>query len=130
MAGAMRECTLCRRLFNPSGGRVCQDCFKYLEEIYPVVRSYIRDSKNSRLDVGEIADALEIPIKFVQGLVNCGFLNRDLPHAKSDDIDYENEDKNKLTRELQKAAADLRSNADRKQSPMTYGQERYTTGKK
>ncbi|MCL1940472.1 MAG: hypothetical protein FWG09_00910 [Synergistaceae bacterium] len=130
MSGAsMRECNLCRRLFSSSGGRVCQDCFKYLEEIYPTVRSFIRDSKNPRaLDVAEIADALEIPIKYVQGLVNNGYLNRDLPHIKSDES-YENEGRDRLTKELQQATTDLKANATRKHAT-TYGQERYSTGKK
>ena len=128
MSGAlMRECNLCRRLFSSSGGRICQDCFKHLEEIYPVVRSFIRDSKNPRsLDVAEIADALELPIKYVQGLVNNGYLNRDLPHIKSDE-NYENDDRDKLTKELLQATADIKANTNRKQKTITYGQERYTT---
>jgi len=130
MSGAfMRECKLCRRLFSSPGGRVCQDCYKYLDEIYPTVRTYIRDSNNPRLDVAEIADALELPIKYVQGLVNCGYLKRDLPSLKPNEND-DDDDKNKLTRELQKAANDLKTNAARKQSTVTYGQERYSSGKK
>ena len=130
MAGSMRECTLCRRLYSSSGGRVCQDCYKYLEEIYPTVRTFVRDSKNPKIEVGEIADTLEIPIKYVQGLVNCGYLNRDLPHAKSDDINYEDEEKSKLAKELQKATKAMKSGGNRKQTATTYGQERYSTGKK
>jgi hypothetical protein len=125
----MKECKLCRKLFSSPGGRVCQDCYKYLDEIYPTVRSFIRDSKNPRLDVSEIADALELPIRYIQGLVNYGYLNRDLPHAKPNEDDDE-DDKNKLTRELQKATNELKANATRKQSSVTYGQERYTMNKK
>ena len=124
--GAMKECNLCRRLFSSSGGRTCQDCIKYLEEIYPTVRSFIRDSKKPKIEVAEIADALEIPIKYVQGLVNLGYLGRDLPHVKADDIDYENEERNRLTRELEKATTDLKSSSSRKASYGTYGQERYS----
>ena len=130
MAGVlMRECKLCRKLFSSTGVRVCQDCYKYLDEIYPTVRSFIRDSNNPRLDVAEIADTLELPIKYVQGLVNCGYLNRDLPHAKSDENDVDDE-KDKLKKELLKAAEELKASSSRKQGPVTYGQERYTTGKK
>jgi hypothetical protein len=129
MAGAlMKECKLCRRLFSSSGGRVCQDCYKYLDEIYPIVRSFIRDNSSIHLDVAEIADELELPIKYVQGLVNCGYLSRDLPHAKSDD-NYD-DDKGKLKKELQEATEELKSYAARKRGPLTYGQERYSTGKK
>jgi len=130
MTGLMRECNLCRKLFSSSGGRVCLDCSKYLEEIYPLVRAFIRDSKNPRaLDVAEIADALEIPIKYVQGLVNNGYLSRDLPNAKSNEND-EDEDRSRLTKELQKAATELKANTARKQTVKTYGQERYASGKK
>ena len=129
MSGTMRECSICRRLFSSSAGRLCQDCLKYLEEIYPTVRSFIRDSKDPRsLEIAEISDALEIPIKYVQGLVNSGYLSRELPNAKSDD-GYEDKDKEKLTKELQRATEELKANASRK-TTMTYGQERYTTGKK
>ena len=129
MSGSMRECSICRRLLSSSVGRVCQDCVKYLEEIYPVVRSFIRDSKDPKsLEIADIADALEIPIKYVQGLVNSGYLSRELPNAKSDD-GYEDKDKEKLSKELQKATDELKANASRK-STMTYGQERYTAGKK
>ncbi|MCL2768179.1 MAG: hypothetical protein FWE49_05595 [Synergistaceae bacterium] len=130
MGTLMRECNLCRKLFSSSGGRICQDCIKYLEEIYPVVRSFIRDSKDPRaLDVAEISDALEIPVKYVQGLVNNGYLNRDLPHAKSNEND-EDDDKSRLTKELQRATDELKAHAARKHTAMTYGQERYTGGKK
>jgi hypothetical protein len=129
MSGSlMRECKLCRKLFSSSGGRICQDCYKYLDEIYPAVRTYIRDNNNPRLDVAEIADALEFPIKYVQGLVDCGYLNRDLPNAKPSE--NEDSEKDKLSRELQKAANELKANASRKQSSVTYGQERYTQGKR
>jgi len=130
MSVSMKECNLCHKLFSASIGRVCQDCLKYLEEIYPAVRSFIRDSKDPRsLEVAEIADELEIPVKFVQGLVNCGYLSRDLPNAKSDD-GHEDKDKEKLTKELLKATEELKANAARKHTTMTYGQERYTGGKK
>jgi len=125
----MRECRLCRRLFSSSGGRICQDCYKYLDEIYPEVRTFIRDSNNPRLDVAEIADTLGMPIKYVQGLVNCGYLRRDLPHAKPNENDYD-DDKNKLTKELEKATIELKANAARKQTSLTYGQERYSLDKK
>jgi len=129
MAGTlMRECKLCRRLFSSSVGRVCQDCFKYLDEIYPTVRTYIRDSNNPHLDVAEIADNLELPIKYVQGLVNCGYLSRDLPSAKITNDD--DDDKEKLTKELEKATIELKASAARKQSMKTYGQERYALDKK
>lgn len=130
MSGAfMRECKLCRRLFSSPGGRVCQDCYKYLDEIYPTVRTYIRDSNNPRLEVTDIADALELPIKYVQGLVNYGYLKRDLPNVKPNEDDDE-DDKSRLSRELQKATSELKANAARKQSTITYGQERYTNDKK
>jgi hypothetical protein len=124
----MRECKLCHRLFSSSGSRVCQDCYKYLDEIYPAVRTFIRDSKNPHLDAAEIADSLELPIKYIQGLVDCGYLNRDLPHAKPSEND--DDEKDKLKKELLKATEELKANAARKQGPTTYGQERYSTGKK
>ena len=129
MSGAMRECNLCRRLISSAGRRICQDCFKYLEDIYPTVRTFIRDSKNPKLDVSEIADALEISIKYVQGLVDYGYLNRELPNAKPSES---NDDSNreKLAKELQKATIELKEQAARRQSRTTYGQDRYTTGKK
>ena len=130
MAGSlMRECNLCNRLFSSTGGRVCQDCFKQLDEIYPIVRTFIRDSNNPHLDAAEIAEALELPIKLIQGLVNCGYLTRELPHAKSAQNDVDDE-KEKLKRDLLKATEELKANAARKQGPTTYGQERYSSGKK
>ena len=120
----MRECNLCRKLFSSPGGRVCQDCFKYLERIYPTVRSFIRDSKNPRLEVSEIADALKIPVKYVQGLVDYGYLSRDLPRAKPGG--YGDEEKARLAQELQKATTDMKSEiAAARQTVVTYGQERY-----
>ena len=124
----MRECNFCRRLFSSFSGRVCRDCFKYLEEIYPTVRSFIRDSENPRLEVDEISDTLEIPVQYIQGLVDYGYINKDLPHVKSYDS-YENEDKVKLAKELQQAVTDLKSNDARRKTATTYGQERYARKK-
>ena len=129
MTGAsMKECKLCRKLFSALGGRICQDCYKYLDEIYPTVRTFIRDSNNPRLDVADIADELQLPIKYVQGLVVYGYIDKDLPNAKPDE--YYNNDDSKLTKELQKAANELKTNTSRKQTPLTYGQERYSSGKR
>ena len=129
MTGAsMKECKLCRKLFSTLGGRICQDCYKYLDEIYPTVRSFIRDSNNPQLNVADIADELQLPIKYIQGLVDCGYLNKDLPNAKLEI--YNNKDDDKLTKELQKATNELKANASRKQTPLTYGQERYSSGKR
>lgn len=126
MAGLLRECKLCRKLFT--GGKVCQDCIKYLDEIYPTVRTYIRDSSNPRLEVSEIAEALDIPMRFVQGLVDNGYLGRDLPSAKFSD-DEDTSGKDRLANELSKATEQLRAHANAKKS-VTYGQERYSTGRK
>ena len=118
----MRECNLCRKFFYSSTGRLCRSCSKYLEEIYWIVRSFIRDSKNPGLNAAKISDALAIPVKYVQGLVDYGYLNIDLPHAQSSSR-YEN--RARLIEELQKSAAGPKSITARGQAAITYGQARY-----
>lgn len=127
MAGMLKECKLCRKLFSSSAGKVCADCTKYLDEIYPTVRSFIRDNATRRLEVAEISDDLGLPIRYVQGLVDCGYLGRDLPHAKPSEEDSGNRDK--LANELSKATEQLRAQTASRKN-VTYGQERYSQGKK
>lgn len=131
MSGTLKECKLCRKLFpsTAGAGKVCADCTKYLDDIYKPVRSFIRDHKNPReLEVTEIADELAIPVRFVQGLVDQGYLGRDLPNAATSDDSADSDKKDRLAAELNKAADQLKARASQK--AVTYGQERYSTGKK
>lgn len=122
---SVKECKLCRKIYSGAGGNICQACMKYLDDIYMTVRDYIRDQNDPKLRVEDISEALEIPVKYVQGLVDYGYLKHELPNAPmSDDDNHKND---RLTRELLQSVDILKANAARR--PTTYGQERYSTKK-
>ena len=75
---AIRECKLCRRIYNGfEGQRVCGECIR-LEEIYGHVHEYMRDNQDRDFDLETLADEMEISPVDIQALVDLGYIERDL----------------------------------------------------
>ena len=76
---AIRECKLCRRIYNGfEGQRVCGECIRRLEEIYGHVHEYMRDNQDRDFDLETLADEMEISPVDIQALVDLGYIERDL----------------------------------------------------
>ncbi|MDR1875433.1 MAG: hypothetical protein LBQ90_10545 [Synergistaceae bacterium] len=74
---ALVICTMCRRaFFNDSrGGKICPDCATKLQELYPVVRNFLRDHEKESYTIYDVSRILGIPPRHVEALVSFGMIN-------------------------------------------------------
>ena len=121
----LQPCRLCGKIFTSSGGRTCPACLKRLDELYPRVRSYLRDNPKEGFNVDMVAEELEVDIRDVQGLVDLGYLDRDIGKQ----TDPETVKRQKLAKELEGSLKDMRDATARqnaaKSAAASYGQQRY-----
>jgi len=95
-----------------------------LDELYPRVREYLRDNPKAGFNVEMAAEALEVDIRDVQGLVDMGYLDRDI--GKQTDPDTLK--RQKLAQEFEaslKQIKDTSRQSTAKSSAVSYGQQRY-----
>ena len=119
-------CKLCGKVFTSSGGRTCQACHSRLDELYPRVRQYLRDNPKEGFNVEMVADALELDIRDVQGLVDLGYLDRDIGGSQADP---EKLKRQKLAQEFENSLKQMKDATARqsaaKNVAASYGQQRY-----
>ena len=121
-------CKLCGRLFSANRGRICTTCLDEIDGLYPKVREFLRDHSKENFNVEQIADGMDLDIRFVQALVELGYLDRGI--GADPEAEEEKRRKETLARQLQ---ASLENSASAKASEnmgKMYGQQRYGTGKK
>ena len=121
-------CKLCGRLFSANRGRICTTCLDEIDGLYPKVREFLRDHSKENFNVEQIADGMDLDIRFVQALVELGYLDRGV--GADPEAEEEKRRKETLARQLQ---ASLENSASAKASEnmgKMYGQQRYGTGKK
>lgn len=121
---ALITCKLCRKLFNASDKKICVDCLNRLDELYPQVRDYIRDHPKEEFDVETVAEALDQDIRYVQELVNLGYLDRDVPDGE---IKPPKSEREKLAKAFEASIDKLKANAAAAQQTksVSYGQDLY-----
>jgi len=89
------------------------------------VREYLRDNPKLGFNVDMIAEELEVDVRDVQGLVDLGYLDRDI--GKQTDPDTLR--RQKLAQEFESSLKDLKDTSARqsaaKSAAASYGQQRY-----
>ena len=120
-------CKLCRKMFTPEvgkvGSKICPNCREKLETLYTEVREYLRDHSKDEFDVETVAEKLNADIRYVQELVDLGYLDRDMPDM-SNSYDPERQ---KLVKAFEASIDKLKASAAAQAAykPVTYGQEIY-----
>jgi len=114
-------CRLCGKIFNSIGGRTCQACHARLDDLYPRVREYLRDNAKMAFSVDSIAEAMEVEIRDIQGLVDLGYLDRDIGSQP----DPEEARRQKLAKELESSLKQMKGEAAKSKGSTSYGQQRY-----
>jgi hypothetical protein len=83
---ALVVCIVCKRAFinGQEKGDICPDCTTKLQEIYPVVRNFLRDHEKESYTVYDISRIFGIPPRNIEALVSAGmidavYLQRTLP---------------------------------------------------
>jgi len=89
------------------------------------VREYLRDNSKVSFNVETIAENLEVDIRDIQGLVDLGYLDRDIGRQASP----EELKRQKLAQELESSLQQMKDNSARqsaaKSTAASYGQQRY-----
>ncbi|AFM22629.1 MAG TPA: hypothetical protein PLD08_03990 [Acetomicrobium flavidum] len=115
------ECYLCGKGFVTTGPKICPACMKRLDALYMEVRDYIRDNPHLRLNVRELADAMDADPRDIQALVDMGRLELEGEGSDSELLS----EKERLLKELEKH---LKEDKGRKTARIKYAAEKY--GKK
>ena len=95
---AVIECYLCGKGFVTTGPKICPTCMKRLDSLYMEVRDYIRDNPHLRLNVRELAEAIDADPRDIQALVDMGRLELEGEGSDSEFIS----EKERLLKELEK----------------------------
>jgi hypothetical protein len=68
---------MCKRAFinEAQGKEICPECAERLNELYPVVRSFLRNHDRKVFTIREVSQILNIDIRDVEGLVTMGLIN-------------------------------------------------------
>ena len=114
------ECYLCGKGFITTGPKICPACMKRLDNLYMEVRDYIRDNPHLRLNVRELAEAMDTDPRDIQALVDMGRL--ELEGGNSELLS----EKERLLIELEKHLK--KEDKGRKTARIKYAAEKY--GKK
>ena len=116
-------CRLCGKIFSSPGGRTCSACVTRLDKLYPLVREYLRDNPKIAFNVETVAEAMDVPVRDVQGLVDLGYLDRDV--GKQTDADTLR--RQKLAQEFESSLKQMKSASGQRDDLKTasYGQQRY-----
>ena len=70
MAGKIKNCPMCGRLFADNGARVCPDCYDKIQKKEAEVINYVRDNPKSK--VVEICEATGAPEKMIKKMIREG----------------------------------------------------------
>ena len=122
MVMEMITCDLCSKPFASTGPKICVRCMKRLDTVYAKARDFIRDNPKARLDVKEMAEALEVDVRDLEVLIAQKRLDRDADDAMSEVEDEESRRK-KLLESLQRSSSEL--SGEPKKGYRSYGEERY-----
>ncbi|MDR3232036.1 MAG: hypothetical protein LBT65_11400, partial [Synergistaceae bacterium] len=78
---ALVVCTMCGRAFinGPQGENICSACTMKLQDLYPVVRNFLRDHEKASYTVYDISRILGIPPRHVEALVSMRMIDTDRP---------------------------------------------------
>lgn len=125
---ALLTCKLCRKIYTVdiTGGKVCPDCKQRLDALYGDVRNYLRDNPKVEFNVETLADALGADIRDIQGMVDLGYLDRDLPEGERGEAG-EDSQRQKLAKEFEQSLDKMRAAAAEAaaRKPVSYGQTLY-----
>ena len=121
----LAPCRLCGKIFTSPGGRTCPSCLASLDELYPRVRAYLRDNPKETFNIEMVAEKLEVDIRVIQGLVDMGYLDRDVGRQ----TDADTLRRQKLAQEFESSLKQLKTSAAANQrdalKTASYGQQRY-----
>jgi hypothetical protein len=95
---------------------------KRLDTVYAKARDFIRDNPKARLDVKEMAEALEVDVRDLEVLIAQKRLDRDADDAMSE-VEDEEIRRKKLLESLQRSSSEL--SGELKKGYRSYGEERY-----
>ena len=121
-------CKLCGRLFSAARGKICITCLDEVDSMYPKVREYLRDHSQESFNLERIAEDMNFDIRYVQALVELGYLDRALPGEAPDE--EEKKRKQLLLNELQASLNSSPMGRGDKTAGKMYGQQRYGTDRK
>ena len=96
----LTTCRLCARAFPSDGPTACPQCAEKLDSLFRQVREYLRDNPRKALNAEALAAELEIDIRYVQAMIETGYLKRDV----SGDATGETETKRGVVRKLRTSA--------------------------
>jgi hypothetical protein len=119
---ALLTCKLCGKLLTSTGERICPACLLHLDQLYPDVRDFLRDHAKIDFNVEDVAEEMNVDIRYIQALVDKGYLDRDLGRK---DAGREDANRQKLARELENSLKQMRDRDTSKGSVVSYGRERY-----
>jgi hypothetical protein len=121
-------CKLCGRLFSATRGKICVTCLDEIDDLYPKVREFLRDHSKEKYNVEQIANGMDLDIRYVQALVELGYLDRGV--GADPEAEEEKRRKEALARQLQASLENSASTKLPETMGKMYGQQRYGTGKK
>ena len=116
------SCRLCKKNFISFGSRTCTECYARLDRLYPIVREYLRDNHGKDFDAQMVADTLKIDILDIKGLIDLGYLDRDIKFP----VDPETLKRQRLAKEIQdslKQMENTSSNTTSRNTAASYGQQ-------
>lgn len=70
MAGKIKNCPMCGRLFSDTGTHVCVDCYRKVQEKEIEVVNYVRDNPGAK--IADIIEATEAPEKLIKKMIREG----------------------------------------------------------
>ena len=121
-------CKLCGRLFSSARGKICVTCLEEVDSMYPKVREYLRDHSQESFNLERISEDMDFDIRYVQTLVELGYLDRSLPGESP--TEEEKKQKQLLLSQLQASLNSSSAAGSDKMTGKMYGQQRYGTGRK
>jgi ribosomal protein L32 len=70
MAGKIKNCPMCGKLFSDTGHKVCMDCYDQILEKEREVVAYVRDHRGAKLP--EICEATGAPAGMIKKMIREG----------------------------------------------------------
>ena len=70
MAGKIKNCPMCGKLFNDTGKKVCPDCYQQILDKEHEVVEYVRDHKGAKIP--EICEATGAPSGMIKKMIRDG----------------------------------------------------------
>ena len=70
MAGKIKNCPMCGKLFNDTGRKVCMDCYQQILDKEHEVVEYVRDHKGAKIP--EICEATGAPSGMIKKMIREG----------------------------------------------------------